>query len=89
VGVQGDSSAYGEGAEWPFQKISSTWWIRRFSEKGARSVSLPVGALTVLGILITVLGLFAGGEVGLVIIGLVSIAVAGLLHVFGTRRYRT
>ncbi len=48
--------------------------------------SLPVTALTVLGILIAVLGLFVGGSVELVVIGLVAIAVAGLIQVAGTRR---
>jgi hypothetical protein len=50
------------------------------------SASIPVVALTVLGILIAVLGLFVGGSVQLVVIGLVAIAVAGVLQVVGTRR---
>jgi hypothetical protein len=48
--------------------------------------SMPVAALTVLGILLAVLGLFVGGSVELVIIGLVAIAVAGVLQVAGARR---
>ena len=47
--------------------------------------SAPVLALTVLGILIALLGLFAGG-VELVVIGLVAIGVAGVLQVLGSRR---
>ena len=50
------------------------------------SASLPVLALSVLGILIAVLGLFAAGDVRLVIVGLVAIGFAGLLQVLGTRR---
>jgi hypothetical protein len=50
------------------------------------SVSIPVAALTVLGVLIAVLGLFVGGSVELVVIGLIAIAVAGVLQVAGTRR---
>ena len=48
--------------------------------------SLPVMALTILGILIAVLGLFVGGNIQLTIIGLVTIAVAGVLQVLGQRR---
>jgi hypothetical protein len=43
------------------------------------AATLPVAALTVLGILITVLGLFVAGEIALTIVGLVSIFAAGLL----------
>jgi hypothetical protein len=50
------------------------------------SASLPVLALSVLGILIAILGLFAAGDVRLVIVGLVAIGFAGLLQVLGTRR---
>jgi hypothetical protein len=49
-------------------------------------MSAPVAALTVLGVLIAVLGLFAGGAVELVIVGLVAIAVAGIIQIAGTRR---
>lgn len=48
--------------------------------------SLPIVALTVLGILIAVLGLFVGGSIELVVIGLVAIAVAGALQVARGRR---
>lgn len=48
--------------------------------------SAPVAALTGLGILIAVLGLFVGGSVQLVIVGLLAIAVAGVLQVAATRR---
>ncbi len=50
------------------------------------NTSLPVAALTVLGILLAVLGLFVGGSVELVVIGLIAIAVAGVLQVAGARR---
>jgi hypothetical protein len=43
----------------------------------------PVAALTILGILLAVLGLFVAANVILVIIGLVSIFGAGLLQVAG------
>ncbi|HJW21922.1 MAG TPA: hypothetical protein VJ506_05795 [Candidatus Limnocylindrales bacterium] len=48
--------------------------------------SLPVYALTFLGILITLLGLLAAGNVTIVIVGLASIAAAGILQVMGSRR---
>ncbi len=48
--------------------------------------SLPVTALTVLGILLTVLGLFVGGSIELVIIGLIALAFAGVLEVAAKRR---
>jgi hypothetical protein len=49
-------------------------------------MSAPVAALTFLGVLIALLGLFAGGSVQLIIVGLASIAVAGVLQVAGSRR---
>jgi hypothetical protein len=58
------------------------------SDKGMTGVSLPVFMLTLLGTLITVLGLFAAGEIWLVIVGLASVAAAGLIHVFSDRGLR-
>jgi hypothetical protein len=52
------------------------------------SMSLPVAALSVIGILLAVLGLFVGGSVELVVIGLVALAVAGVLQVLGQRGAR-
>ncbi len=49
-------------------------------------VQLPVVALTVLGTVVAVLGLFAAGEVAVVALGLGAVAFAGLLAVLGTRR---
>ena len=46
----------------------------------------PVAALTILGILLAVLGLFVAGNIQLVIVGLVAIFAAGLLQVLGARR---
>jgi hypothetical protein len=46
----------------------------------------PVAALTILGIVLAVLGLFVGGSVGLVLIGLLAIFGAGVLQVAGARR---
>jgi hypothetical protein len=53
------------------------------------STSIPVAALTVLGILIAVLGLSVGGSVQLVVIGLATIAVAGILQVASSRRMQS
>jgi len=50
------------------------------------SVNVAVAALVVLGIILAVLGLLAGGSIELTIIGLVAIAVGGLLAVLGQRR---
>jgi hypothetical protein len=50
------------------------------------SVQLPVTVLTVLGILIVVLGLFAAGSLAMAVVGLVAVAFAGVLAVIGTRR---
>ncbi len=50
------------------------------------AVELPVTVLTVLGILISVLGLFAAGNLVMVAIGLGAVAFAGVLAVLGTRR---
>jgi len=46
----------------------------------------PVAALTTLGILLAVLGLFVGGSIELVIIGLIAIFGAGVLQVAGRSR---
>ena len=50
------------------------------------SSSMPVMALTFLGVLIVLLGLFAAGSVEVVIIGLAAIGAAGVLQVLGSRR---
>lgn len=44
-------------------------------------MSLPVLALTTLGILIAVLGLFAAGDMGVVLIGLGAVFGAGLVGI--------
>ena len=46
----------------------------------------PVAALTTLGILLAVLGLFVGASIELVVIGLLAIFGAGLLQVAGRAR---
>jgi hypothetical protein len=51
----------------------------------AVSTSLPVAALTVLGILVAMLGLFAAGDIGVVGVGLVAIFGAGLLEAAARR----
>jgi hypothetical protein len=48
-------------------------------------MSVPVASLTLLGILVSVLGLFVAGNVALLAIGLVTIGVAGVLEVLGGR----
>lgn len=50
------------------------------------SSSFPVLALTFLGIIIAVLGLFAAGDIRIVIVGLVAIGFAGVLQAMGSRR---
>ena len=50
------------------------------------TVSMPIAALTTIGIVLAVLGLLVGGGIQLVIIGLIAIAVAGLLQVLAIRR---
>jgi uncharacterized membrane protein HdeD (DUF308 family) len=47
--------------------------------------SAPVAALTFLGILIVVLGLFVAGNIAISIVGLVAVFGAGLLHTLETR----
>jgi hypothetical protein len=46
----------------------------------------PVAALTFLGILLAVLGLFVAGNLVIVVVGLLSIFGAGLLQIAGSRR---
>jgi hypothetical protein len=50
------------------------------------ATTAPVGALTILGILFAVLGVFVGGNVQFAIVGLVAIVAAGVLQVLGARR---
>jgi hypothetical protein len=50
------------------------------------SGGLPVYALTFLGILIALLGLFAAGNIVIVVVGLGAIVVAGVLSVAASRR---
>lgn len=50
-------------------------------------MSFPVTALAVLGIVIAVLGLF-GASPGVMVIGLASLVVAGLLEILGRTRAR-
>jgi hypothetical protein len=52
------------------------------------STSLPVMALVALGTLVVLLGLFAAGSIQIVAVGLVAIAVGGVLQVLGTRQSR-
>jgi hypothetical protein len=49
------------------------------------TTSLPVAALVTLGSLIAVLGLFAAGSIAVAAVGLVAIAVGGVLDVLGRR----
>lgn len=47
--------------------------------------TVPVAALTFLGVLLAVLGLFVAGNIVIVVIGLLAIFGAGLLQVAGKR----
>lgn len=49
-------------------------------------MSFPVAALTVLGIIVAFLGLFAAGNIYVTALGLGAIAFAGVLEVARTRR---
>ncbi len=53
---------------------------------GSSLVSLPLTALTVIGILLVVLGLFVGAEIRLVALGLASLAAAALVGALAGRR---
>lgn len=50
------------------------------------SVQLPVAVLTFLGLLVALLGLFAAGNVAVVVVGLAAVAFAGVLGLLATRR---
>lgn len=49
------------------------------------TTSLPVVTLVILGSLIAVLGLFVAGSIEVAAVGLVAVAVAGVLDVAGRR----
>lgn len=55
-------------------------------KRDTTSVSVPVFMLTLLGTLIAVLGLFAAGNIWVVIVGLVAVSFAGVLQVISTRK---
>jgi hypothetical protein len=60
--------------------------VRAQSLENTVETTLPVGALTILGIVLAVLGLFVAGNIQVVVIGLVAVFGAGLLQVAGSRR---
>lgn len=47
--------------------------------------SLPVSALTIFGVVIAVLGLFAAGDIRVTAIGLITLAVAAVLNIWERR----
>jgi uncharacterized membrane-anchored protein len=47
---------------------------------------VPIAFLTIIGVLLVALGLFVGGEIELVIVSMVPLAIAGVLGVFTDRR---
>lgn len=49
-------------------------------------MSFPIASLTILGIIVAFLGLFAAGNVWVTALGLGAIAFAGVLEVAGARR---
>jgi len=57
--------------------------IRCLARSPPTAMSAPVTSLTMLGILVSVLGLFVAGNVQLLAIGLVTILAAGILEVVG------
>ena len=66
-------------------------WLRWLAgppgeDRSMPGVELPVVALTILGILLVLLGLFAAGSVEPIALGMGAIAVAGVLAVVGSRR---
>jgi len=46
----------------------------------------PIAALTVIGAILAVLGLFVAGNIEIIVVGLLAIFGAGLLQVAGRRR---
>jgi hypothetical protein len=50
------------------------------------NTSLPVAALTALGVLTVLLGFFAAGEILVVALGFGALIAAGLIHALETRR---
>ena len=54
-------------------------------DAGSMETTAPVAALTILGNLLAVLGLFVAGNIQLVIVGLVAIFAACVLQVLGAR----
>ena len=60
--------------------------VSRERDAETMETTAPVAALTILGNLLAVLGLFVAGNIQLVIVGLVAIFAAGVLQVLGARR---
>jgi len=66
-----------------------SWFTARAAEtppEGAVVINFPAAALSVLGILITILGLFVAGNIVIVVIGLVALFAAGVLETLTRRR---
>ena len=51
-----------------------------------QGANIAIAMLVILGAVLTVLGLFAGGNIPIMAMGLIAIAVAGLLGVMLARR---
>ena len=60
--------------------------VSRERDAETMETTAPDAALTILGNLLAVLGLFVAGNIQLVIVGLVAIFAAGVLQVLGARR---
>jgi len=48
--------------------------------------TVPVAALVLIGILLVGLGLFAAGNIWVVVLGVASVAFAGVLQVWGQKK---
>ena len=60
--------------------------VNRKAQTTMTATSAPIAALTFLGILVAVLGLFVGGSVELLLIGIATLVAAGLIGALGQRR---
>lgn len=80
------SALTGTASAWPRRPPSAARPPGPHSVRYAWPMTVPTFFLTLVGVLLVVLGILAGGNLALVAIGVVALIAAGALEVVGRRR---
>jgi hypothetical protein len=70
----------------PWDRVGDDRLDNRPQESTTMFANTPVAALTIIGSLVAVLGLFVAGDVRLLLIGIGTLVAAGLITALATRR---